>query len=379
MQIAVNAACLRQDMPADTGNVATEIILAMCRQQPAHQFTFFFDGKVPAGLKVPANVTNVVLPLKGNKPWHLYWWQEWQVVRAMKPFRPDLFLGLDGALPLRSKIPAGLLLRDLSFLRDAGLQPGVQQRSLKNNITKYLDRARRIAVLSDAAQGELLRYAPGVKDKLIRLETGISELYKPLEWEQRETVKRAFSGGAEYFLVTGSMHPRNNIIPVLKAFSALKKRQRSNIKLLLAGSITPAGADIATALQSYKFRQDVVCIEDADEDTLARLTGGAYALVYPSRLEGFALPVYAAQRCEVPVIALEGAAAREAGGEAVLYADPASLDDLSEKMSLLYKDEQLRSRLLAKIPAAKPFSSWEHAAEQLWSHLTGTGFSKISK
>lgn len=379
MQIAVNAACLRQDMPADTGSVTTEIILAMCRQQPAHQFTFFFDGEIPTGLNFPANVTKVLLPLKGNKPWHLYWWQEWQLVRAMKPFRPDLFLGLDGALPLRSKVPAGVLLRDLSFLRDAGLQPAVQQRSLKNNITKYLERARRVAVLSDTSEQELLRYAPGVKDKLARLDTGIASGYKPLEWEQRETVKRAFTGGAEYFLVTGSMHPRNNIMPVLKAFSALKKRQRSNIKLVLAGKVTPAGADIAAALQSYKFRQDVVCIEDADEDTLTRLTGAAYALVYPSRFEGLALPIYAAQRCEVPVIALDSPAAREAGGDAVLYADPASLDDLSEKMSLLYKDEQLRARLLAKAPPLKPFSSWEHAAEQWWLQLTGSGFSKISK
>jgi alpha-1,3-rhamnosyl/mannosyltransferase len=370
MQIAVNAACLRQDMPADTGRVATEIILAMCRQQPGHQFTLFFDGEIPTGLSFPANVTKVILPLKGNKAWHLYWWLEWQLVRAMKPFRPDMFLGLDGALPLRSKIPAGLLVRDLSFLRDAGLQSGVQQRALKKNTAKYLERARKIAVLSDTSKEEVLRYAPAVKDKLTRLDTGLSPLYKPLEWEQREGVKKAFTGGAEYFLVTGSLHPRNNIIPLLKAFSALKKRQRSNIKLVLAGSITAAGADIVTALQSYKFRQDVVMVEAADEDTMARLTGAAYALVYPSRFEGLALPIYAAHRCEVPVIALDSAAAREAGGDTVLYVDPASLDDLSEKMSLLYKDEQLRTRLLAKVPPIKPFSSWEHAAEQLWAHLT---------
>ncbi|PSL49000.1 glycosyltransferase involved in cell wall biosynthesis [Chitinophaga niastensis] len=370
MQIAVNAACLRQDMPADTGRVATEIILAMCRQQPAHRFTFFFDGEIPAGLTFPANVTNVILPLKGNKAWHLYWWLEWQLPRAMKVFRPDLVLGLDGTLPLRSKIPASLLIRDLSFLRDAGLQPSLQQRNLKKNTARYLAKAQRIAVLSETGKAELLRYAPAVKDKTIRLDTGVSPLYQPLEWEQREAVKKEFSSGAEYFLVTGSMHPRNNIIPLLKAFSALKRRQRSNIKLVLAGSLTPAGADIATALQSYKFRQDVVCVERPDEAALARLTAAAYALVYPSRFEGLALPIYAAQRCLVPVIALDSVAAREAGGDTVLYADPASLDDLSEKMSLLYKDEQLRSRLLAKVPPIKPFSSWEHAAAQLWKHLT---------
>ncbi|MFY0253303.1 glycosyltransferase family 4 protein [Chitinophaga sp. 30R24] len=370
MQIAVNAAYLQQDMPADTGRVATEIILAMCRQQPEHQFTLFFDGPVPVDLHFPANVTTVLLPRKGNKPWHYYWWQEWQLVHAMRPFHPDLFLGLGGALPLRSQVPAGLLIRDLSFLQDAGLQPAAQQRGLRKNIVKYLAQARRVAVLSDVSREELLRLAPAVADKTARLDTGLSHLYKPLEWEEREAVKKEFTNGAEYFLVTGSLHPRNNIIPVLKAFSALKKRQRSNIRLVLAGSITPAGAEISTALQSYKFRQDVVLVENPDEASLAKLTGGAYALIYPARLDGLALPVYAAQRCQVPVIALDSAAAREAGGDSVLYVNPASQDDLSEKMSLLYKDEQLRSRLLVKEPPIKPYNSWEHAAIQLWAHLT---------
>ncbi|CAL1520815.1 glycosyltransferase family 1 protein [Chitinophaga sp. MM2321] len=368
MQIAVNAACLRRDLPADTGQVATEIILAMCRQQPEHRFTFFFDGEIPAHLSFPANVTTVVLPLKGNRAWHLYWWLEWQLPRAMKAYHADVYLGLDGTLPLRSKVPGSLLIRDLSFLKGAGLQSALQQQYLKKNILRYLAQAQHIAVLSDTGRNDVLRHAPAAEGRITRLETGVSALYKPLEWEEREAAKKEFSGGVEYFLITGSMHPRNNIMPVFKAFSALKKRQRTNLKLVLAGSATPAGAEIATALPSYKFREDVIWLENLDEAALARLTGAAYALVYPSRFDGLALPIYAAQRCGVPVIALESLAAREAGGDTVLYADPASIDDLSEKMSLLYKDEQLRSRLLAKQPPSKPVDSWEQAAAT-FSHL----------
>jgi alpha-1,3-rhamnosyl/mannosyltransferase len=379
MQIAVNAACLRQDTPADTGRVATEIILAMCRQQPGHQFTLFFDGDVPPGLTFPANTTSVILPRRGTRAWHNYWWLEWQLVGAMKPFKPDLFIGLDGSLPLRSKVPAVLLIRELAFLRDAGLQTPVQQRSLKKHLTQYLGRAWKVAVLSDTLNKELVRYAPGVTDKLLRLNTGLSQLYKPLDWEQREAVKKTWTAGAEYFLVTASIHPRNNIMPVLKAFSALKKRQRSNIRLVLAGNITAAGAEIINSLQSYKFRQDVVIVEHANEQDLADLTGGAYALVYPTRFEGLALPIYAAHRCEVPVIAIDSELAQEAGGDAVLYVDPKSQDELSEKMSLLYKDEQLRSRLLAKAAPESPYSSWEQAAAQLWEHATGQAFAKIAK
>ncbi|MBV8254398.1 MAG: glycosyltransferase [Chitinophaga sp.] len=371
MQIAVNAACLRRDLPADTGAVATQIIFTLCRQQPDHQFTFFFDGDIPAGMEFPPNVTPVVLPLRGNKAWHLYWWLEWQLPRAMKAFKPDLYLGLDGTLPLRSKIPATLLIRDLSFLLDAGLQSPNQQKRLKKNMMDYLWRARSIAILSETTREELLDYAPSIKKKLCQLDIGLSDLYKPLEWDDREAVKREFANGAEYFLVTASIHPRNNIMPVFKAFSALKRRQLSSIKLLLAGSATAAGQDIVDAMPSYKFRNDVMWVPDADMETLARLTGGAYAMIYPSRLDGLALPVYAAQQCQVPVIAIDGKAAREAGADSALYSDPANLDDLTEKMSRIYKDEQLRSLLLSKIPPSKAFNSWERAAEELWQAMTG--------
>jgi hypothetical protein len=53
----------------------------------------------------------------------------------------------------------------------------------------------------------------------------------------------------------------------------------------------------------------------------------------------------------VPVIALDGQVAKEAGGDAVLYTDPENLEDLADKMCLLYKDEELRTRQLYRIGA----------------------------
>lgn len=369
MRIAVNAACLCQDAPADTGHVATEILLRLCRQHPDHSFIFYTDRAFPAHLTFPANVTTVLLPGKGTAAWRRYWWMEWKLPRAMKAHGADLFLGMDGILPLRSKIPAVLFVKDSAFLHHvAGADAGMQ-RFLKKNMARYMAAAQQVAVLSATVQEELRQYAPDMAPRLNLLPAGIHESYRALEWEEREAVKQKYTGGVEYFLVPGSLHPRNNIVPLLKAFSALKRRQRSNIKLVLAGSATVAGHDIATALQTYKFRHDVVWLKDVDQPTLALLTGAAYALVYTARFEGLALPVYAALRCQVPVIALESAIAREAGGDAILYADPASLEDLAEQMSLLYKDEQLRSRLLAKAPVAAHFKSWDAAAAQLWTGM----------
>jgi glycosyltransferase involved in cell wall biosynthesis len=370
MRIAVNAACLCQDSPADTGHIATEILLRLCRQHPEHTFILFTDRAFPASLSFPANVTIVLLTGKGSAAWRRYWWMEWKLPKAMKAHGAEVFLGMDGMLPLRSKIPAVLFVKNSAFLHQVtGEVPSIQ-RFLSKNMQRYMAFAKQVVVLSAAVQEELRQYAPDLAAKLCLLPVGISESYRVLEWEERESVKQQYAGGVEYFIVPGSLHPRNNIVPLLKAFSALKRRQRSNIKLVLVGSATLTGQEIATSLQTYKFRNDVVWIKEADQPTLALLVGAAYALIYTARFDGLALPIYTALRCQVPVIALESAVAREAGGDAILYADPANLDDLAEKMKLLYKDEQLRSRLLAKAPAPATFDSWDGAARQLWDCIT---------
>jgi glycosyltransferase involved in cell wall biosynthesis len=347
MRIGVNASCLLQDTPADTGNIARDLLSGLCRLHPEHTFILFFDQAPPVS-EWPDNVSTIVVTSGGSRNWQQYLWLEWKLVRAIKKQKLDLFLGMDGRVPLRSKVPAHLLISDMSFLYGAAGISASSQRALKKSTTKYLQHARKVIVLSQTLEREALQLAPEVAGKLRVLLPPVHGSYRPLDWEDREEVKRTYAGSVEYFAVVGSIHPKNNIMPLLKAFSALKRRLHSNMKLLLIGTETTAGAEVTAALPSYKYRNDVIILPGVDQETLAQLVAGAYALIYTNRFAGLAMPVYAAMQSDVPVIALESAAAREAGGEAALYVDPENLEDLADKMCLLYKDEQLRSRLLEK-------------------------------
>lgn len=362
MRIGVNAASLAGDRPADTGNISTALLKELCRLHPEHQFIFFVDGPGVSLNEFPDNVQLVEVPLKGHKAWQLYWWREYKLPAAIKKQQLDLYLGIDGQLPLRSKVPARLLITDTGFLHGVTGMSKDLQRYLTRNTRKYIQAAQKVLVVSPVVQEDLLTYTPAVAEKLVLLPPGMDTSYRPVEWEEREQIKKEFSDGVEYFVAVGSMHPRNNILPLLKAFSALKRRLRSNMKLVLAGAPTNAGAEIIENMATYKFRNDVIWLKDADQETLSRIVAGAYTLVYTSRFEGLALPVYAALRSEVPVVAIEGAAARAAGAEGVLYTDPDSLDDLAEKMSVLYKDEVLRSRMLERGRQVTLPGSWTEAA-----------------
>ncbi|ASZ10640.1 glycosyltransferase [Chitinophaga pendula] len=348
MRIAVNAASLLQDSAADNGNVATEILFRLCSDHPEHQFILITDRQLALDRIWPEHVSWVVLPLTGSTLFSQYRWREWSLPKVLKAQRAEMLLGMNGSLPLRSKLPGSLLIRDLSFLHGVAGESASAQRRKKQQLDRSIRAAQRIAVVSQYLVDDLRTHYPTLQ-QVERVVPAVPADYRPLEWEEREAVKRAHAGGVEYFIAVGSMHPRNNILPLLKAFSFLKKRHRSNMKLVLVGRAMAAGAELIASLESYRFRQDVVWLKEADHALLAQLIGGAYALVHTARFDGLAMPILYAGACQVPVIAIDSAAAREAGGEAALYCNPAQLEELADNMARVYKDETLRNGLLQRI------------------------------
>jgi glycosyltransferase involved in cell wall biosynthesis len=169
-------------------------------------------------------------------------------------------------------------------------------------------------------------------------------VFKPLEYEEREAIKQKYSAGCEYFIYTGSIHPRKNPIKLLKAFSRFKKRQQSNMKLIFAGRLA----------------------WNVEKEELARLVASAYALVYPSFFEGFGVPPLEALQCGVPAIVSNNSAMPEVGGDAYLYIDPQNPDDIAEKMMLIYKDETLRSRLIENGKQRLKLFNWDESAKKMW-------------
>jgi len=106
-----------------------------------------------------------------------------------------------------------------------------------------------------------------------------------------------------------------------------------------------------------------------DVEELSRIVGAAYAMVYVSLFEGFGIPILEALKCNVPVIASNTSSMPEVAGDAAFLADPTSVEDIAAKMSLVYKDEVLRGKLIAAAPAQAAKFNWDDSAKVLWESL----------
>jgi glycosyltransferase involved in cell wall biosynthesis len=84
-------------------------------------------------------------------------------------------------------------------------------------------------------------------------------------------VKQQLTEGKEYFLYVGAIHPRKNLINLLKGFSWFKKRYQSNMKLVLVGRMAWKNEMFLKQLESYKYRNDVVVAGYVEEQKLQEI------------------------------------------------------------------------------------------------------------
>jgi glycosyltransferase involved in cell wall biosynthesis len=104
-------------------------------------------------------------------------------------------------------------------------------------------------------------------------------------------------------------------------------------------------------------------------DELSKVIGGAYALVYASLFEGFGIPILEALQCDVPAIVSNTSSMPEVAGDAALLVDPTDVQDIANKMHLIYKDEALRSKLIEKARVQIKKFSWDISAKNLWASM----------
>jgi glycosyltransferase involved in cell wall biosynthesis len=186
----------------------------------------------------------------------------------------------------------------------------------------------------------------------------------------RDTVKDNYTEGKEYFLFIGPVYPKENLVNLLKAFSIFKRRQRSNMKFLLLARSEKKHDSPIQNLKAYKYRDDVAILRNLSDEELVKIIGSAYALVYSS-LQGFDVPLLEAMKCQVPAITFQSSP-DEIAKDAVLYADNESIEDLADKMMLIYKNENLRKELIEKAKTIASQYSWDRTAEMLWRAILKT-------
>jgi len=369
MRIAVNTRLFLKGRLEGIGWFAHEILSRLVQRHPEHEFIFFFDRPYHKDFIFGPNVTPVVLKPQARHPALYYLWTEWAVPYALRKYKADLYFSPDGLGTLRSRVPTCITIHDLAYKHYPQFMDKMHKWHYAHYLPRFAQKARRIIAVSEFTRQDIVRQYGIDEQRIDVVYNGAHEAYRPLSYEEREAVKAKYTQGEEFFLFTGALHPRKNVISLLKAFVQFKRRQRSRIKLVVVGRMAWQYEEIVKAKELMPYKEDVIWTGYLNVEDLAQVTASAYAMVYPSLFEGFGIPILEAMACDVPVIVSNTSSMPEVGGEAALLVDPASPEDIAAKMMTIYKDEVLRDKMIAAARKQKEKFSWERSAEKLWESL----------
>ena len=363
MIIAVNTRLPGQEQPQGYENFIFESLTRLTEKFTQHTFIFIFDKPCHNNQVFTKNVTEVIAGPEASNTLLLQYWFNYRIPALLKKYKADVFVSLDGICSLRTKLPQCLLIQELTFLTHPQFFKKSQTRFYKKFIPEFLAKAKTVATISVFSKTVIIDRYKIASDKIDVVYAGIDEIFKPCTPKEKESIKEKYTDGKEYFLFSGNINSHSNLINLLKAFSFFKKRQKSNMLLLIVGKPN----DVFTkALKSFKFRNEVIIQDHLSKDDQAKITAATYAMIYPVLYDEFAIAPLQAMQCEVPVITSNTGALPSLCGNAALYSNPEDFKDIAEKMMLVFKDENKAGELVkAGIIQARQFQ-WDKTAALLW-------------
>jgi glycosyltransferase involved in cell wall biosynthesis len=325
MNIAVCAGLL-YSAAEDKRNIIAETLSLLARQMNEHRFLVIKGNDDNYNYTFPSNVEIIKIgsPGKGQLL-RKYWW-EIKLPKGLKKVNADVLISFDGLCSTTLSLPQVLII-----IEGEKINP----RSFK--------KAKIIIANSQGYKNEWIKQLAIEEEKIEIVPATVNEIYKPLNETEREKVKTKYSDGKEFFLCTGKEVHSETFISLLKSFSYFKKRQQSNTKLLL---LTKPDKRSLNSLSTYKYKNDIMIIEDITCAEEAAFTGSSYAVII---LPDDRQPVFnslKALQSGVPLIASGNSTVKDIAGEVALYTENKTEKDVGEKMIRIYADENLRNQLI---------------------------------
>jgi glycosyltransferase involved in cell wall biosynthesis len=286
------------------------------------------DAFVPSGMgRVPS---------RGSLPTNLGW-AATGLPRSLARMEFDLFHAPAYTAPLWGARPLVVTIHDVSYARHPEWYPYALDPVRRWFYATSARRADRIITDSEFSRGEIVAAYGIDRDRIDVVPLGVSPRFAPAVSRVREPVA----------LHVGDLHARRNVSIALDAVIELRRTvpEARALRLALVGVDRGSLRDLAARAARAGMPDALEFLGILNDDALLDRYQRATMFVYPSRYEGFGLPVLEAMACGVPVVATTAGAVPEVAGSAAVLLDPDDARGWHEAMRRILVDRSFSARL----------------------------------
>lgn len=262
-----------------------------------------------------------------------------------------------GVAPVLSGVPLVLTVPDLAYrIRPGDMHP--RARWYFGTLgPRSIRRARRVMVSSQAVCRQLIDLYHIAPERIAHVPLCADPIFTPRPAEEISNIRRQFGLPELYILYVGTIDPRKDLARLRAAYELLPPDLVDDSALVYVGRTNRGAERLAKQLRKPGPRAHIISLDYVPREMLPAIYSGASVFVYPSRYEGFGLPVLEAMACGAPVIVSSAEALAELVADAGVVLRTESIEELTQAMERLlrFAGEQQRLRD-AGLARSKAFS-----------------------
>lgn len=361
MKVGIDLLYLLPGVVGGTETYAAGLLGGLAQVGPQHEFVVFVSQESASWpLPETPNFIRVVCPVWAISRLRRYLFEQFCLPGLLKKRAVDVVHSLGYVSPLFTPCPSVVTVPDLNY-RAFGEQMSISKRlALGFFVRCSALRSERVITISRFSQYEICQAFHLSPDQVIVTLLGsrfASRSAVPAddftEIQDRLGIK------LPYIIAFSNPNPNKNIPRLLQAFAQAKAHHQLRHQLVLVGH-QPARKVLPTIFSDEAVRFTGYL----DEGTLQSVLANAQLGVFPSFYEGFGLPVLEAMAAGVPVVCSNRASLPEVAGNAALFFDPYSVDDMARRIVKVALDPILQDELREKGFQNLQRFSWENTARK---------------
>ena len=364
LRVGIDVRALLDPKPTGVERVVYHLVESLLRLRPgSHEFLLFAHREPQTCTARGLGGTWIVVPER--LPW-LQGLADFWIAGQMRAICAEH--GLDAFLSPNTKFP---LFKGTSFTTVHGLEwracPKDYRRVERLKQWFWFQLASRFSAgmvtLAEHTAEDVREARRGAAVPLVVVPAGVGKAFRRIRDEEvLARVRERFGIRDRFLLSVCSQEPRKNLERLVHSFARLKRERGLPHQLVLTGRSGWRSESLSRQISALGLEAHVVRTGYVSEEQLVALYNATELFVYPSKYEGFGLPILEAMACGAPVVTSNRSATREVAGSAALLIDPDREESLSEGIALLLEDTPRREALgVAGRERAQGFS-WDRMA-----------------
>ena len=329
------------------GSYGRNLVNALTDSSDCPELVLYAPDEGRADLRSQVHTSARLRFAYSGKRWRLAQdlWRGKGIVADLRRDGIDLYHGLTGELPQgvrRAGIKTVVTIHDLIFLRHPEYYHRLDVMLYRRKFYRTLREADRIIAISECTKRDILYYSDYPADRIDVIYQNCSSDFRRTAGDgERAAVRRRYALPEHYILNVGTIEERKNVMLAVKALPQLSRREY----LVIVGRKTSYTDEVMEYAAHHGVDDRIVLLHGVPNADLPALYQMADVFVYPSRYEGFGVPVIEAAQSGLPVVAATGSCLEEAGGPDNSYVDPDDSDAMAAALNRLLADDDERRRV----------------------------------